>query len=403
MRTANERTRRLGRLGAYAAGALVLLCSTGPAGGQRGRVVYYQVTYADGTTRDLSAVPTTRQNIRRVVRVLREEDGQKGAEILSTGPQVLTYVNRGQTYRSDLRWSGSAWVAPEDTRRPAPPKPAPAAPMTTPAARPAAPAETQTDVRHAQVELVALSQTLLATHQKLTALERSLKAPAGDAPNRPAPAEQVAAARQAVREALLAVIETARKLSPAPSADAKAPPASGNVSDATSRPAGAAAGIARPIDDVAVLPYRRQVWKLPPATSERTCTVSIAHPEAGAFGEFYYVAYADTTGDGRPDKLIARSPAARARRAGQWTQWAFTTAERDVFVGKAWSRPNASHYHSTAITVRDHWRGLSQQAYVAANLWGHRGWHRLGAPCLANVRVWVGGRGNREWGRGNRE
>ncbi|MGB2823963.1 MAG: hypothetical protein WBF17_23490, partial [Phycisphaerae bacterium] len=154
------------------------------------------------------------------------------------------------------------------------------------------------------------------------------------------------------------------------------------------------------------LPHRVQVWKVPPDRGERTYAVSMAHPEAGAAGGFYYVAYADTNDDGRADRLIARSPLARADRAGQWTQWRFRTGDERVFVGKAWDRDDTVHYHAEAVRIEGNWRALSAEAYVSDDAWGMpiRRW----GPCIGNIRVWVdatdsgGGRGRRGPGAAGR-
>jgi hypothetical protein len=168
------------------------------------------------------------------------------------------------------------------------------------------------------------------------------------------------------------------------------PPASGEVVPAT-RPAAAKAvnGIALPLRQVAALPCRVQVWPVPGGQGQRTYRVSIEHPEAGAAGGFYYVAYADTDGNGRPDQLLARSPLAQAERAGQWTQWQFTTDQKTDFVGKAWDRPDTVHYHTQKIEIDDNWRGLGNQCYVSLDGWGvpMTPW----GPCYGNLRVWSEG------------
>ncbi len=382
MRSANQQRRRYRRSAALAAGALMLLWPAWAASKERGRTVYYQVTYADGTMRELSAVPKTGKDITRVLRVLRVEQGRGGFEILSTGPQVLTLVNRGQTYKTDLQWNGRAWVAPEDARPAAPGKSA--AKRADPSAALRA---KQAEIVRMQGGLVALLQKLLASDEKLAEIEKSLRELKPEASKADAAADEVARARKEVWASLAEIVEAARKLSVSPSPRKPAAPASGKVTPGESALKKRAGGIVKPIEDVAVLPYRAQVWKLPSAAGRRTYHVSIAHPEAGRFGEFYYVAYADTDGDARPDRLIARSPLARTDVPGAWTQWGFATSERDVFVGKAWQRADTAHYHVEAVHVDDFWRGLSTQTYVSVDTWGmpFRRW----GPCVGNIRVWV--------------
>ena len=59
-------------------------------------------------------------------------------------------------------------------------------------------------------------------------------------------------------------------------------------------------------------------------------------------------------------------------------------------MGSTWVRDDAVHYHTTAIHVRDNWRGLSSQAYVSMDAWGLplRPW----GPCFGNLRAWTSNR-----------
>ena len=376
MRTSRE---TFGRACAWTAAvgvAAALFFPVAAAAAERGRTVYYQVTYADGRVRELSRVPTTDRGIQRVLRITRVEQGTKGYEILSTGPQPLTLVSRGQTYKCDLQWNGEAWVAPAEAA-PVPPKP------HWLGARPDA-AQRADDLR-LRATLLDLARKLTESHAALMEVEQSLGKAGRGAAGRKRAAAAVAKARKDIRACVAAILESDKKLSAA----AAVPPAKPTGKVTLSAPAAAkgAHGIRKPIDTVAVLPHRVQVRKLPPGDGRRTIRASIAHPEAGALGGFYYVAYADTDGDGRPDRLIARSPLAEAPRAGAWTQWQFNTDRRHVFVGKALVRPETSHYHVEAIRVDDNWRGLPREVYVAADTWGLpvRRW----GPCLGNIRVWV--------------
>jgi len=363
-----------------AAPAVALLAApAAPCPADEGRTVYYQVTYADGSTRDLYAVPAGNEGIRRVLRITRIEQGAAGYEILATGPQPLTLVNRGQTYRTDLAWNGKAWVAPGEE------------PAAT--SRPAAGGEAQEKLAGARAELVELAARLMEKAQSLADQEAKRRASAK--PPEAGTLEALATARKELLSAAAAVLAAARSLSPR-AVRADEPPASGTVAPAAGAAPDGAAGIVTPTTQVAALPHRARVWKLPAADGRRTVHVSIAHPEAGAMGAFHYVAYADTDGDGRPDRLIARSPRASAEAPGAWTQWSFTTDQRDVFVGSAWSRPETSHYQVEAVRVeggwRRCWRGLSPDAYVGDETWGIP--NRLLRGLLGNIHVWVdqGGR-----------
>jgi hypothetical protein len=359
--------------GAAAAAAVLLLAAAHAPAEDEGRTVYYQITNEDGSSRDSSTVPQTNKGISRVLRITRVEQGVKGYEIMSTGPQTLTMVSRGQTYKTDMVWNGKAWVAPSDE---------PGVAIVVESGPPrSADAAGSPDTPRLRAALTELAARLLESDDKLAAGEKALA-------GQQALAATVAKARTDIRACLAEVVDAARKLSPpAEKPEAPAPP-SGDVTPA-SQPAAEpqAGGIVRPIQQTASLPYRVQVWKLPPAEGPRTCRVAIAHADAGLPGAFYYVAYADTDGDGRPDKLIARSPLARAARAGQWTQWEFAADQKNVFVGKAWDRADTVHYHVEKIRIDDDWRGLSSETYVSINAWGMPTW-RCGQG-FDNIRVWT--------------
>ena len=110
----------------------------------------------------------------------------------------------------------------------------------------------------------------------------------------------------------------------------------------------------------------------------------MAHAEAGTFGAFYYVAYADSTGDGLPDTPLARSPLAASERPGQWTSWRFTTDAERVFIGHAW--PNVDNAVYCRRTTGANWRILSRDLYVAP-VFGALP-RRVAGPYVGNCRVY---------------
>lgn len=154
---------------------------------------------------------------------------------------------------------------------------------------------------------------------------------------------------------------------PAEAEEGQSKPASpsGKVKACDSCPIAKGDGVVERIDGRRVLPHRVQVWKLPAGTGERTYRITMEHAEAGTFGEFYYVAYADTDGDGLPDKLVAQSPVAVAELPGQWTSWTFGTSEGTVFVGNAWRNEDACVYYRRADAAEKNWSGLSSEVYVS--------------------------------------
>jgi hypothetical protein len=119
-----------------------------------------------------------------------------------------------------------------------------------------------------------------------------------------------------------------------------------------------------------------------------TYTVQMAHVAAGAAGAFYYVAYADTSGDGLPDKLIARSPRAQAAQDGAWTSWGFESDEHVVFVGAAWEGgATPMFYHAENEGDDGNWRGLGRHC-VSARLFCAVPHYECG-PVWMNLRVSV--------------
>ena len=62
----------------------------------------------------------------------------------------------------------------------------------------------------------------------------------------------------------------------------------------------------------------------------------MAHGAAGDEGGFNIIAYADTDGDGKPDKKVAESEFLTGEKAGAWSSFAFSTSEKNLFIGNRW-------------------------------------------------------------------
>jgi len=355
-----------------------VLCT--PAGGEPGAgaagwEVYYQVTYANGSVRDLNEVPRERAGIRRVVRVSRHEDSFRSYEMLATGPVALAVHGAGRTVKTELRWNGRAW-----TTRPRPRSKAPAAGATQMSA-----VMDAERTRVAQI-LAGLRERLKDCDHAVAEAQRKLAAAKGADGEKPA-TEGLAKAteqRKVVLEAIRLYELQLKALSNShgvPEGELKATDApTGNENTL---------GLTACIRKARTLPHRVQVWKLPAARGKRTISTAMAHAEAGRGGAFHYVAYADTDGDGLPDRLIARSPLAIAAAPGSWTNWRFTTDEPIVFVGNAWTNPDTSIYFARPPQPfpRNRRRGLSNDVYVSGFFGGlprRRGGYR---PYLTNIRV----------------
>jgi hypothetical protein len=133
-------------------------------------------------------------------------------------------------------------------------------------------------------------------------------------------------------------------------------------------------GVVKPVTTSRTVPHRVQLWLAPAgagvaATEGREWIyhVQMAHARAGHGGAFYYVAYADTDGDGQPDRLIARSPLAMSAKDGGWTEWSFASSEHMVFVGNAWIDGATEIFFAEGGAGQEAaWTGLSRDVDVSA-------------------------------------
>ena len=335
--------------------------------------VYFQVSFADGRVRNLGAVPRSRSGIIRVVRISHIRQGLHGRRIVSTGRQPIREINLAPARRVELAWNGRAWVAP------APKKPSRAA------TRPGADVDR---IKRIQAAARALSRLLPQYEKAVSDAAERLHAARGGAAEKAA-AESLAWARAEFLEAQRILLDYERQLtSGASDKDTAARVATGTLSRPDRAPQLVGTlGVGQPVDETGVLAHRTQVWPLPPGNGERSICVSIAHAEAGRFGAFHYVAYADTTGDGRPDKLIARSPLADARTAGGWSTWTFGTAARHVFVGNTWAEGDITHCRRKRRGTEDGYRGLGPEIYVSGFVGGMPSRRHALWPYVHNIRV----------------
>lgn len=84
--------------------------------------------------------------------------------------------------------------------------------------------------------------------------------------------------------------------------------------------------------------YEYMVWALKPEkVAGETIKIEAAHAADGAAGGFWLVAFADTTGDGHPDRSIARSDYLTVETAGEWSSLEFEAPKgKRIFVGLHW-------------------------------------------------------------------
>ena len=360
--------------------AVPTLCGPAAAGvEQAAGVIYYQVTLDGGTVRDIAEPPKTRKGIRRVVRIARFDADFKGYQVLTTEGAAMRHVHTGRTVKHELTWNGTAWIAPQD-------RPKPSAQPGGTTKMPAI----QQEVRKTEAVLSALNERLKQHDHAVAQAERKLTSVKG-AEAEAAAAQDLKKARQD-REKLLATIKQYKRtldaLKDAAGGKNTARP-TGKVEHLRRPPAKADLGPAGANARKAILPHRVLVRKLPPGKGKRTYVVCMRHCEAGRFGALYYIAYADTNGDGTPDKLIARSDLAAAEAPGQWTQWTFTTSEPSVFAGCAYLEATAGAYRRRApAATKDQPRG-GTEVYVGS-FFGTVPKHRKTSwPYLSNIRIHV--------------
>ncbi|HUT59284.1 MAG TPA: hypothetical protein VNA25_15650 [Phycisphaerae bacterium] len=372
------------RVEKFVAGAAAVCALLAFAGGARAdlRSVAYHVTYADGAFKELASPPSTNANIKLVIRVTRVEADRPGYRVLGTGPVIYADVGGGRTSTTELTWNGKAWVAPEPLVR------------ERRAALGAQPKAAPKDIIVA--EIARLNDLLGRLRERLKEHDHAVAEAERNA-EKLKDTDQAAAAKEAVAkattareinlkaiegyEAELKALKDVRKSEAASKPTGQVRPAAPLAKE---RPA---AGIARPIEGRKVLGHRTQVWKLKSGRGRRRYVVSMAHPEAGEFGAFRYVAYADTDGDGRPDTLIACSPPASAAVAGGWTRWSFETAYPAVFVGNTWPDADTTTYFRRAYhDAAGNMTGLAADVFVSDCFCGmpRRKW---AYPYLTNIRI----------------
>ena len=101
------------------------------------------------------------------------------------------------------------------------------------------------------------------------------------------------------------------------------------------------------------------------------------------------VAWADTGGDGEPDREVGRSDRLTVRERGEWVHWEFTSDESALYVGWSWPpepQGNTPFYWTTG-ELRG-WSGLGSTLVFALDEAGPPTLRK--APRYTNLRVtWV--------------
>ena len=353
---------------------LGLLCGSASAD-----ATYYQVTFGNGTVRDMTEIPKSRKGIRRVVRIARFEADSKEYRVTSTKGPALRLVNTGRTVKEDLAWNGAAWVAPREKSRSSAPPP-----------EPAAMSEIQQEMRRVEGVLKGLEDRLKQLDHAVAAAERELASQKETKPEPPGAKklDKVVQDRKNLLETIGQYKRTLNVLKDTARAEDNTHPAR-KVERLRLPPEKSDFGVVIPTAKRTALPHRVHVWKLPPGKGPRTYVVSMKHPESGRLGALRYVAYADTDDDGAPDKLLAQSDLASVEAPGKWTQWTFTTSNPSVFAGCDWIEPTASVYHQQTSPDEKNWRGAEVDVYTAPFFGGipRKRWKHQ--PYLSNIRIRV--------------
>ena len=376
--------RWLKRIGYMLVGAGTLLSFASAAGGQTvgdsqvGKVVYYQVTYVDGFSEDLTSPPATNIQIASVVRVIQTQVPGRRVRVLSTGPVPVSNLNRTSTVETQLRWDGENWTGPDSA--------------ASPAGRGGVPAESDRTVlrKILQRELHLHIQKVARLARKLAEAERSFVA-ATDQAQRELAQKQLDTAKAAYQKARQHLTHFNSVMALLGKYDSSLAKPKGKIRPHNEEPFGkgdylSTGGV---ISQGRVVPHRTQVWPLPVAAGNKQYTVSLAHPEAGSFGAFYYVAYADTNDDGKPDELIGRSPLAVATQAGEFTSWTFTTAHPRVYVGNGWTDKDTSVFFDANLPTSLLMDELGGDAWIADVIGGPLRRHGYGYPYYTNLKILV--------------
>lgn len=331
-----------------------------PAAGQTaaGVVTYYQVTYDDGDVKDLASIPQTAEGIRRVLRITRVHPSGRGYKVYGTGSTPIAEYNSGRTFRHEMTWDGTSWGVPGERRQQ---RAAAGSAQTGPKA--GLRASLEEEIRTLR-ETVARMGERLAELDLAVARARRRRELAADDRQREEAQHLLDRLERRRKRASRLVRDHAAALRTLTGPDSRLGEPTGQATPLDKAPEGQA-GIVKPTDKEVVLPHNVQVWPVERGTGRRRYAVSMAHVEAGPAGGFYYVAYADTDGDGVPDELVAHSPLAVARDPGGWSQWAFETDRERVFVGNAWPGDRTPMFCARPGREEKNWRGLSTEVYVS--------------------------------------
>jgi hypothetical protein len=129
-----------------------------------------------------------------------------------------------------------------------------------------------------------------------------------------------------------------------------------------------------------------QCWRLDPGLLRPgRWKLSMRHAASGRIGGFYLVAWTDTNGDGKPDRIIGSSELKVASQQGAWSSWEFSATGTPLFVGNAWPQPNEKVFYQMGGTPPPGYTGLGSTVFYSRNVNGVP--NQTASPRYTNIQL----------------
>ena len=108
------------------------------------------------------------------------------------------------------------------------------------------------------------------------------------------------------------------------------------------------------------------------------------HTTGGQRGSLYLTAWTDSKGDGLPDKSIGQKKKS-VGKAGDWSEWEFSTTSSSIFVGYGWENLDTTVYYQSGGQPPEGYTGLGETVFVAGKRAGPPG--RQLRPRFTNLQL----------------